>query len=303
MFLNPEKCHFMVLGDSNCTCNFTCNGTTIVSSKEKGLDIKIDDKLAVMSHHGNIIKKATKNLHALSRVIIKYYLGFEQNKLIMLSFIKSQFSFYQVIWTFSSRTSINNIQEKCLRLATNDYESNFNEILESSHELSLHKTHINYLMIEVYKYLRGLYPELIADIFTLKKNPYNIRNIRLFGSEYPRCVLGWMQQRFVLVSCGKKYQQQYKIFHLARLKNTLVCRHPTESTRNLRVKNLFLMLVPEKLFFSHKYIILAMLTLESKVNFLFFLLHHFSIVRIVLTFLTHCSLRRIHQTALHQTIK
>ena len=43
-------------------------------------------------------------------------------------------------------------------------------------------------MIEVYKYLRGLYPELIADIFTLQKNPYNIRNIRLFDSEYPRSV-------------------------------------------------------------------------------------------------------------------
>ena len=46
-----------------------------------------------MSHHGNIIKKATKKIHALSRVI-KYYLGFEQNKLIMSSFIKSQFSYY-----------------------------------------------------------------------------------------------------------------------------------------------------------------------------------------------------------------
>ena len=44
MVLNPFKCLFMVLGDSNCTCNFTCNGTTIESSKEEkvlGITIEI----------------------------------------------------------------------------------------------------------------------------------------------------------------------------------------------------------------------------------------------------------------------
>ena len=33
-------------------------------------------------------------------------------------------------------------------------------------------------MIEVYKYLPGLSPALITDIFTLWKNHYNIHNIR-----------------------------------------------------------------------------------------------------------------------------
>ena len=43
-------------------------------------------------------------------------------------------------------------------------------------------------MIEVYKYLHGVSPELMTDTFTLRKNPYNICNIRLFGSENPRSV-------------------------------------------------------------------------------------------------------------------
>ena len=80
---------------------------------------------------------------------------------------------------------LNDIHKKCLRPITNDYDSNFSELLELSHELSVHKTYINYLMIEVYKYLHRLSPELMTDIFTLRKNPYNIRNIRLFGSENP----------------------------------------------------------------------------------------------------------------------
>ena len=35
----------------------------------------------------------------------------------------------------------------------------------------------------------------------------------------------------------------------------LVCRHPTGSTRNLQVEKMILMFIPEKNFFSHKYII------------------------------------------------
>ena len=69
MVLNPDKSHFMVLGDSNFTCSFTCNRTTIETSKEeKVLGITIDDKLTFTSHLGNIIKKANQKLHALSKV-------------------------------------------------------------------------------------------------------------------------------------------------------------------------------------------------------------------------------------------
>ena len=80
---------------------------------------------------------------------------------------------------------MNNIQEKCLRLITNDYDSNFNEILESSHELSIHKSCINHLMIEVYKYLHGLSAELMTASLLFGKS-YNISKIRLCGSENPR---------------------------------------------------------------------------------------------------------------------
>ena len=80
-------------------------------------------------------------------------------------------------------------KKKCLRLVTNGHDSNFNELLESSHELSIHKTCINYLMIEVYKYLHGLSPELMTDIFTLWRNPYNIPNICLTLKILGQCVL------------------------------------------------------------------------------------------------------------------
>ena len=170
-----------------CTYNFTRNDATIESSKEENvLGITIDDKLTFTSHLGNIIKKANQKLHALSRV--KCYMGSDQNKLIMPSFTKSQFSYCRLIWMFCSRTSmnkLNNNHEKYLRLVTNDYDSNFDELRESSHELSIHKTCSSWLMIEVFKYIQGLSPEMMTDIFTLRKHPCNIRSICLFSYENP----------------------------------------------------------------------------------------------------------------------
>ena len=107
-----------------------------------------------------------------------------------ISFIKFQICYCSVICMFCSKISINkldNIHENCLSLVTNDYDSNFNELLESSHEISIHKTWISYLMIEVYKYLHGLSPELMTDIFNLRKNSCNICNILLLYSDKYIC--------------------------------------------------------------------------------------------------------------------
>ena len=38
-------------------------------------------------------------------------------------------------------------------------------------------------MIEGYKFLNGLWPQIINDIFKLRKNTYNLKNIHLFESQ------------------------------------------------------------------------------------------------------------------------
>ena len=102
-------------------------------------------------------------------------MGSEQNKLIMSSFIKSQFSYCPLI--------------------TNKYDSNFNELLESSHELSIHKPCIIYLMIKVFKYLHGHSSELMTDVFTLRRKTLTIFAIFIFLTLriHGQCVLEFMQ--------------------------------------------------------------------------------------------------------------
>ena len=41
-------------------------------------------------------------------------------------------------------------------------------------------------MIKVYKYLNNLSPQVMNDIFKLRKNTHNLRNAHLFESQNPR---------------------------------------------------------------------------------------------------------------------
>ena len=41
-------------------------------------------------------------------------------------------------------------------------------------------------MIEVYKYLNGLSPDIMSGIFKLRENTYNLRNFHIFESQNPR---------------------------------------------------------------------------------------------------------------------
>ena len=73
--------------------------------------------------------------------------------------------------------------------------------------------------------------------------------------------------------------------------NELRPDHPNGSTRNMQVRICFWCSFLKKKVFGHKYIILAMFNLESIVNFLFFLLHHFIVVPAVATIIlpTYCT--------------
>ena len=53
-------------------------------------------------------------------------------------------------------------------------------------EKPVHQKCIELLMIEVYKYLDGLSPHIISDIFKLRENTYNLWNFHTFESQNPR---------------------------------------------------------------------------------------------------------------------
>ena len=84
----------------------------------------IDNKLTFKSHLKNICKEAYQKPNALAR--IRKFTSPFQKKTSLDSFINSQFSYYSLVWMFTSKglnETINRIHEKSLRLVLNDHQS------------------------------------------------------------------------------------------------------------------------------------------------------------------------------------
>ena len=120
---NADKSHLLISTDNK--QKIKINETVICSSKaEKLLGILIDNKLTFDQHVSNLCVKANQKLHALSR--ISSYMSTKKRKLIMNSFITSQFGYCPLVWMFHSRelnNRINRIHERSLRIVYNDKQS------------------------------------------------------------------------------------------------------------------------------------------------------------------------------------
>ena len=117
--------------------------------------------LTFYNHLKNPCKTIANKLNALTR--IAPYLNHSQIRLIYNSFFKGQLSYFPLIWTFCSRRSnhlINKLQERALRVAYNDFNSSFSELLEMANKSTIHIRNLKLLVIEVYKFLNGLSNEV-----------------------------------------------------------------------------------------------------------------------------------------------
>ena len=66
-----------------------------------------------------------------------------------------------------------------------DHVSNFITLLTNGHEKSIHRKCLEFLMIQVYSHFNGLPPQIIKNIFKLRKNIYNLRNFHLSERKNP----------------------------------------------------------------------------------------------------------------------
>ena len=95
-------------------------------SKVKLLRTEIDDKLNFNHYINNICKSASNQLNALIR--LKHLLGFEERKVLVNTFVMSNFNYCSLVWNFSSAQSLNkigNLQKRALRFLVNDYDSKY----------------------------------------------------------------------------------------------------------------------------------------------------------------------------------
>ena len=154
MLLNSEKSHYICIG-KNCADDMLLhNGKKFKSSKETILRIAIDNKLSFDSHINRICKKAGQKLSALSQ--ISAFTDLNKRQILFQTIIKLQFSYCPLIWMFCSRKSnkhINKIHERSLRIITDYENSNFEDLLKSNNQITVHQRYLWVLMTEVLKLL------------------------------------------------------------------------------------------------------------------------------------------------------
>ena len=101
---------------------FKFKNACLENSKEEVISgITIDNKLTFDSHIKSMCRKAGQKLSALSTT--SPYLETDKKELLFKSMVKSQFNYYPSVWMFCSQNAsnlINKIQERSLRLITND---------------------------------------------------------------------------------------------------------------------------------------------------------------------------------------
>ena len=178
MKLNQGKCHFLASGSPEHLWVKVGSERIWESQTEKLLGMTVDKNLSFEPHLKILCKKVNQKVSALARVA--GILPFQKRRILLKTFIESQFSYCPLIWMFCSTTmnkKINHIHERALRIVYRDYESSFEHLLEKDKSLTFHKRNIHQVAIEMFKVKHDLSPPFMKDIFTMVDGEFCRPNI------------------------------------------------------------------------------------------------------------------------------
>lgn len=174
MILNPDKCHFLFSAPKTVVEQMYIQvGDQIIweSLEEKLLGITVDKHMQFEYHMREICKKASMKLSVLTRWA--RIIPFKKKRMLMHSFIKSQFSYCPLLLMFCSKelnNKINSIHKRALRIVYLDYKSSFEELLEKDKSVTIHQRNIQLLAIVLFKVVNEQGADIIWDLFTFNKD-------------------------------------------------------------------------------------------------------------------------------------
>ena len=179
MKMNPEKCHVIILGDTNIPEDFTIQIDNVHRAPESEvilLGITLDSKFDFNSHITKICKEASKRLNAFRR-ISKYLTKVQQSTLI-ISFFYSHFNYCPLVLMFLSKESNNKIEKlhiRALQIIHDDFLSPYETLLLYDNSTTIHKRNLQFLMTEIFKTINNENPPFIKEIFVRENTVYNLR--------------------------------------------------------------------------------------------------------------------------------
>ena len=127
MQLNQDKCHLLVSGDKNENVWANIGNEKILeSTKQKLPGLDIDRNLNFNEHVSSLCRKADNKMSVLTR--LSNFMNFKQRRILLKTFIESQFGYCPLICMFHSRrvnNKINHLHERSLRIVYKDNYSSY----------------------------------------------------------------------------------------------------------------------------------------------------------------------------------
>ena len=173
---NDDKCHSIVANADIIYISHLNDAFIESEDSVELLGVKIDNKLKFNEHVSGLLKKGNQKFHALSR--ISKFLCKDKLKLIIKTFIESQFNYCPLVWMFNSRTlnnKINKLHERALRLVYKDDNLTYQQLLQKDNSVTIHERNLQKLTVEMFKVKNNLSPLPVQELFKENDNAYNLR--------------------------------------------------------------------------------------------------------------------------------
>ena len=151
MKANDDKCHLLIANQENVSVTL---GNEIIEATDSVelLGVTIDKNLDLNEHVSNLSRKGNQKMHALAR--ISNYLSKGKLKIIMKTFIQSQFNYCPLTWMFHNRTlnnKINKLHVRALRIVYTNDSLTFQELLDKDDSITIHQRNLQRLATEMHQ--------------------------------------------------------------------------------------------------------------------------------------------------------
>ena len=121
------------------------------------------------------MQKSRQKTKCLTRIC--KFMSLKRRRVLIESFIESQFAYCPLVWMCCDKTSdnrINHLHERALRIVYN--MSKFEKLLEKGNFVTIHVRNLRILATELYKTKENLAAPIMHEIFEQRNIQYNFRS-------------------------------------------------------------------------------------------------------------------------------
>ena len=181
------------------------------SYDQKLLGVNIDCNLKFSHYILKQCKKAGGKLSALTRIC--KFMSLERRRVLMKSFIESQFAYCPLVWMCCDGTSdnrINHLLESALRSVYNDNVSKFEKLLEKDNSVKIHVRNLTILAKELHKTKENLAAPIMYEGFKQRNIPYGCANYSVCARNFlpPFSFIGINFRGMLHHVCGVAYDEK-----------------------------------------------------------------------------------------------